>query len=139
MGDAHTYSIGGVHQIMTAIRLMSGELSHLVGEVVHGSCVHIPCRINGVRRSAPMFMTRHHSNLFFIPFAIIAQSEETLRVASIVGERCRKLKFFLRFHQDPSMSPSKQRVKGVSLHLHTTCRSRAEAFKGMVMMESYST
>ena len=55
-----------------------------------------------------------------------------------VGERCRKLKFFLRFHQDPSMSSSKQRVKGVSLHLHTTCRSRAEAFKGMVMMESYS-
>ena len=55
-----------------------------------------------------------------------------------VGERCRKLKFFLRFHQDPSMSSSKQRVKGVSLHLHTTCRSRAEAFKGRVMMESYS-
>ena len=27
-----------------------------------------------------------------------------------VGERCRKLKFFLRFHQDPSMSSSKQRV-----------------------------
>ena len=25
-----------------------------------------------------------------------------------VGERCRKLKFFLRFHQDPSMSSSKQ-------------------------------
>ena len=54
-----------------------------------------------------------------------------------VGERCRKLKFFLRFHQDPSMSSSKQRVKGESLHLHTTCRSRAEACK--VMMESYST
>ena len=53
-----------------------------------------------------------------------------------VGERCRKLKFFLRFHQDPSMSSSKQRVEGVSLHLHTTCRSRAEACK--VMMESYS-
>ena len=59
--------------------------------------------------------------------------------ATSVGERCRKLKFFLRFHQDPSMSSSKQRVKGVSLHLHTTCRSRAEACKGMVMMESYST
>ena len=29
-----------------------------------------------------------------------------------VGERCRKLKFFLRFHQDPSMSSSKQRVMG---------------------------
>ena len=28
----------------------------------------------------------------------------------VVGERCRKLKFFLRFHQDPSMSSSKQRV-----------------------------
>ena len=28
----------------------------------------------------------------------------------IVGERCRKLKIFLRFHQDPSMSSSKQRV-----------------------------
>ena len=55
-----------------------------------------------------------------------------------VGERCRKLKKFLWFHQDPSMSSSKQRVKGVSLHLHTTCRSSAEAFKGMVMMESYS-
>ena len=47
-----------------------------------------------------------------------------------VGERCRKLKFFLRFHQDPSMSSSKQRVKGESLHLHTTCRSRAEASQG---------
>ena len=47
-----------------------------------------------------------------------------------VGERCRKLKFFLRFHQDPSMSSSKQRVKGESLHLHTTCRSRAEACQG---------
>ena len=56
-----------------------------------------------------------------------------------VGERCRKLKIFLRFHQDPSMSSSKQQVKGVSLHLHTTCRSSAEAFKGMVMMESYSS
>ena len=55
-----------------------------------------------------------------------------------VGERCRKLKIFLRFHQDPSMSSSKKRVKGVNLHLHTTCRSSAEAFKGMVMMESYS-
>ena len=48
----------------------------------------------------------------------------------MVGERCRKLKFFLRFHQDPSMSSSKQRVKGVSLHLHTTCRSRVEACQG---------
>ena len=47
-----------------------------------------------------------------------------------VRERCRKLKFFLRFHQDPSMSSSKQRVKGESLHLHTTCRSRAEASQG---------
>ena len=47
-----------------------------------------------------------------------------------VGERCRKLKFFLRFHQDPPMSSSKQRVKGESLHLHTTCRSRAEACQG---------
>ena len=28
------------------------------------------------------------------------------------------------------MSSSKQRVKGVSLHLHTTCRSRAEASQG---------
>src|SRR4051812_1134721 len=27
-------------------------------------------------------------------------------LVSIVGERCRKLKFFLRFHQDPSMSSS---------------------------------
>ena len=35
-----------------------------------------------------------------------------------VGERCRKLKFFLWFHQDPSMSSSKQRVKG-EMHLHT--------------------
>ena len=34
------------------------------------------------------------------------------------------------------MSSSKQRVEGVSLHLHTTCRSRAEACK--VLMESYS-
>ena len=49
-----------------------------------------------------------------------------------VGERCRKLKFFLWFHQDPSMSSSKQRVKGESLHLHTTCRSRAEACKVMM-------
>ena len=47
-----------------------------------------------------------------------------------LGERCRKLKNFLRFHQDPSMSSSKQRVKGESLHLHTTCRSRAEACQG---------
>ena len=37
-----------------------------------------------------------------------------------VGERCRKLKIFLRFHQDPSMSSSKQRVMGERLHLHTT-------------------
>src|SRR3954467_9914577 len=37
-----------------------------------------------------------------------------------VGERCRKLKFFLRFHQDPSMSSSKQRVMGERLLLHTT-------------------
>ena len=81
MGDVHTYSIGGVHQIMTAIRLMSGELSHLVGEVVHGSRVHIPCRINGVGRSVPMVMTCHCSSLFFIPFAIIAQAEEILLVA----------------------------------------------------------
>src|SRR3954451_13024860 len=36
-----------------------------------------------------------------------------------VGERCRKLKFFLRLHQDPSMSSSKQRVMGERLHLHT--------------------
>ena len=50
--------------------------------------------------------------------------------AGSVGERCRKLKFILRFHQDPSMSSSKQRVKGESLHLHTTCRSRAEACQG---------
>ena len=28
------------------------------------------------------------------------------RVPTIVGERCRKLKIFLRFHQDPSMSSS---------------------------------
>ena len=28
------------------------------------------------------------------------------------------------------MSSSKQRVKGKSLHLHTTCRSRAEACQG---------
>ena len=49
-----------------------------------------------------------------------------------VGECCRKLKIFLRFHQDPSMSSSKQRVKGESLHLHTTCRSRAEACKVMM-------
>ena len=41
-----------------------------------------------------------------------------------------KIKIFLRFHQDPSMSSSKQRVKGESLHLHTTCRSRAEACQG---------
>ena len=34
-----------------------------------------------------------------------------------VGERCRKLKNFLQFHQDPSMSSSKQRV--FRLHLHT--------------------
>ena len=47
-----------------------------------------------------------------------------------VGERCRKLKNFLQFHQDQSMSSSKQRVKGESLHLHTTCRSRAEACQG---------
>ena len=43
-----------------------------------------------------------------------------------------KIKIFLRFHQDPSMSSSKQRVKGESLHLHTTCRSRAEACKVMM-------
>ena len=49
-----------------------------------------------------------------------------------------KIKIFLRFHQDPSMSSSKQRVIGERLHLHPTCRSRAEAFKGTVMMESYS-
>ena len=30
-----------------------------------------------------------------------------------------KINFFLRFHQDPSMSSSKQRVKG-EMHLHTT-------------------
>ena len=51
-----------------------------------------------------------------------------------VGERCRKLNFFLWFHQDPSMSSSKKQVTGERLHLHTTCRSRAEAFKGTVMM-----
>ena len=28
------------------------------------------------------------------------------RTEHVVGERCRKLKFFLRFHQDPSMSSS---------------------------------
>ena len=37
-----------------------------------------------------------------------------------VGVHCRKLKFFLRFHQDPSMSSSKKRVMGERLHLHTT-------------------
>ena len=30
-----------------------------------------------------------------------------------------KIKFFLRFHQDPSMNSSKQRVKG-EMHIHTT-------------------
>ena len=34
-----------------------------------------------------------------------------------VGERCRKLKIFLRFHQDPSMEYTSNEGKGV--HLHT--------------------
>ena len=48
------------------------------------------------------------------------KKEHQLLMVSDVGERCRKLKFFLRFHQDPSMSSSKQRVMGERLHLHTT-------------------
>src|SRR4051812_28060558 len=99
MGDAHTCSIGCVHLIMTAIRLLSGKLSHLVCEMVRGSRVHVPCRINGVRRSAPMVMARHHSSLFLIPFAIIAQAEKiflgalmtargdvTLKATQLIGQ-----------------------------------------------------
>ena len=41
-----------------------------------------------------------------------------------VGERCRKLKFFLRFHQDPSMSSSKQRVMGDASTYHFVDRER---------------
>src|SRR3954465_1201458 len=48
------------------------------------------------------------------------QLEKLFLEGKLVGERCRKLKFFLRFHQDPSMSSSKQRVMGERLHLHTT-------------------
>ena len=44
-----------------------------------------------------------------------------LRVSPLRGVKCwgmlQKIKKFLRFHQDPSMSSSKQRVIGV--HLHT--------------------
>ena len=68
---------------MTAIWFLGGKLGHLVGEVVRGPRVHIPRRIDGVGRGAPMIMTRHRSSLFFIPLAIITQAEEILLVASM--------------------------------------------------------
>ena len=83
MRDVHTCSIGCVQLIMTAIWFLGGELGHLVGEVVRGSRVHIPRRIDGVGRGAPMIMTRHRGSLFFIPLAIVTQVEEILLVASM--------------------------------------------------------
>ena len=48
-----------------------------------------------------------------------------------------EFKIFPTLHQDQSKESSSNEHKGV--HLHTLCRSRAEAFEGMWMMESYSS
>ena len=80
-------------------------------------------------------MNKNNSMLQFHTYLIESDKDSS---DTTVGERCKKLKFFLRFHQDPSMTSSKQRVMGERLHLHTTCRSHAEAFERTVMMESYS-
>ena len=86
MRDAHTCSVGGVHLIMAAIWLLSGKLAHVVGEVVRSARVHVPCRINGVRRSAAMVRTRHGGRgLLFIPFAIVAEAQKVLLVATMTA------------------------------------------------------
>ena len=45
---------------------------------------------------------------------------------NIVGERCRKLKFFLRFHQDPSMSSSSNKSLDASTYLVDRERKRSK-------------
>ena len=88
MRDAHTCSISGVHLIMTTIWLLSGELAHVIGEVVCSSRVHVPCRISGVRRSAAMVMTHHcGGGLLVIPFAIVVEAQEVLLVTTMTARR----------------------------------------------------
>ena len=100
------------------------EKSSVFFGIVPGSFQKVPEDSGGVRRSGNCSTTSN-------TIAWAVGGRPSLNGPG-VGERCRKLKFFLRFHQDPSMSSSKQRVKGESLHLHTTCRSRAEACKVMM-------
>ena len=71
---------------MATIWLLSGELAHVVGEVVRSSRVHVPCRVNRVSRSAAMIMTLHRGGgLLVVPFAIVAEAQKVLLVATMIA------------------------------------------------------
>jgi hypothetical protein len=73
MRDAHTCTIGGVDMIMPSVGLPHVEPIVFTSEMIHGSCVQVPCRINSRKSRTSL---GGHGNLTRRVGAIIAKTQE---------------------------------------------------------------
>ena len=108
--------------LFTTLVLQSSAMIFMIESLL---CCHFHILV-GIFHYRTWLVYSWASKLDAHPLSFFCYKLNYLAQVSFVGERCRKLKFFLRFHQDPSMSSSSNEWPDASTHL---CRSRAEAFK----------